>query len=284
MLTRTKLRSLSPGQWARVRVPDYECWRDEKKARGFCRTNPGDEVDICVMPIYGPHYDSPNRFHWNYRVAYRGLGSNWSNYESLTGGCWITTYDFGLIDPTMGSSPNWDKQTCDDHYAGNGKWLYEPASDDPTLCPGGDWSRYLCSICGKFVKPFSNDAGDLICPTCEATGLVILDDETLDRLEQVREHDRSLGLSLQLEKQLDYLAGYARNDGEPKRQCVLGHDFAPHSFAFAHYVPPKFAANGQRSFWFNGGPIFQGPSCPGDGSFPSLSVSLTPGTGWFCHT
>ena len=26
MLSRTKLRALSPGQWARLRVPDYECW------------------------------------------------------------------------------------------------------------------------------------------------------------------------------------------------------------------------------------------------------------------
>ena len=101
----------------------------------------------------------------------------------------------------------------------------------PTLCPGGDWSRYECSICGKFVKPFGNDEGDLICPTCEATGLVILDEETLDRLEQVREHARSLGLGLQLEKQLDYLAGYARNDGEPLG--VLGRQAACTSWTAA---------------------------------------------------
>ena len=234
------------------------------------------------MPIFMPQHDSVTRFHWNYRVAYRIPGSAWPNYESPRGS-WITPWDFGLIDAST-NIPNWDEQTSHDHHAGKGKWLYEPASDDPTLCPGGDWSRYECSICGKYVKPFGNDEGNLICPTCEATGLVILDEETLDRLEQVREHARSPGLGLQLEKQLDYLAGYARNDGEAKRQCVLSYDFAPHSFAFAHYVLPKFAANGQRSFWFNGGLISQGPGCPGDGSFPSLSVSLTPGTGWFCHT
>jgi hypothetical protein len=30
--------------------------------------------------------------------------------------------------------------------------------------------------------------------------------------------------------------------------------------------------------------IYQGPNCPADGSFPSLCVSLAPGTGWFVHT
>ena len=122
---------LSPGQWARVLVPDYECW--QKNQAGYCRTKPGDEVDICVMPIYMPRYDSTTYFHWNYRVAYRSPGSAWPNYESPRG-CWITPWDFGLIDPTT-SSPNWDKQTSDDHHAGKGKWLYEPASDDPDAVP-----------------------------------------------------------------------------------------------------------------------------------------------------
>jgi hypothetical protein len=162
--------------------------------------------------------------------------------------------------------------------------LYEPASDDPEICPGGDWSRYECDICGKFVKPFLNDEGDLVCPTCEASGLVILDDELLDKLEREREFARTVGLSDQFERQLDYLAGYATGDGEPKRQCLLSDDFAPHSFCFAHFVLPKYTADGKRQFWFNGGLIWQGPGASGDGSFPSLSVSLCPGTGWFCHT
>jgi hypothetical protein len=124
------------------------------------------------------------------------------------------------------------------------------------------------------VKPFSNDQRDLLCPTCEATGLVILDDEQLDRLDRVREHARALGLSDQLERQLNYLAGY---DGS---QCVLGYDFAPHSFSFCLYKP---GTKDERKFRMNGGLIYQGPNCPGDGSFPSLTVSLASGTGWFCH-
>jgi hypothetical protein len=281
MLTKTKLRALSPGQWARVRVPDFECWR--KDGRGYCRTNPGDEVDICVMPIYGPHYESRDHFQWSYRVAYRGPQSSWANYQSADGSGWIGPWEFGLIDAST-NSPNWDNTTAHDHSIGKGKWLYEPASDDPAICPGGDWSRYECSLCGKFVKPFSNDAGDLLCPTCEVTGLVILDDEQLDRLEQVREFARSIGLSEQLERQLNYLHGYANHDDAPKRQCVLAYDFAPHSFSFAHYVLPTSSKDGTRKFWFNGAMIWQGPSCPADGSFPSLTVSLAEGTGWFCHT
>ena len=51
MLTQTKLRALSPGQWARVRVPDYECWQKRGEWTGPLA---GKEVDVCVIPIYGP--------------------------------------------------------------------------------------------------------------------------------------------------------------------------------------------------------------------------------------
>ena len=165
----------------------------------------------------------------------------------------------GLIDAGM-SGPNWDKQTMHEHFQGKGKWLYEPASDDPELCPGGDWSRYECGTCGKFVKPFSNDEGDLICPTCEATGLVILDEEQLDRLEQVREFARLMGLESALERQLCFLARHW--SGEKTDQCVLYYDFAPHSFSFCRYILPAYARSGERTFSYNGGLIFQGPSSP----------------------
>jgi hypothetical protein len=277
-----KLRALSPGEWARVRVPDYEIWQDPKNARGYCRTNPGDEVDICVMPRYAPRYDSATMFHWMYQVAYRSPGSSWPNYDSPRG-CWISPWDFGLIDASANSA-NWDETLSRDYHQGKGKWLYEPASDDPELCPGGDWSRYECSLCGKFVKPFSNDGGNLICPNCDATGLVILDDEQLDRLEEVREFARLMGLGRQLERQMNYLHGYADHDEIPKRQCVLGYDFAPHSFSFAHYLLPEFTDDGNRRFCFNGGLIYQGPDSAANGLGRSLCVSLASGTGWFCHT
>jgi hypothetical protein len=273
MLTKTKLRALSPGQWARIRVPGFEIWQKPGEWTGALADK---EVDVCVVPCYGPRYDSKSYFHWNYRCAYRHPGgSAWCNYYNPTGSM-VTPWDFGLIDAST-NSPNWDETTSREHHQGKGKWLYEPASDDPALCPGGDWSRYLCDGCEKYVTPFGNDLGDLICPMCEATGLVITQTDVLDHLEAVREAARQMGLSHQLDKQLDYLAGY----GENKRQCILGKDFAPYSFDFALYKPgPKE----ERKFWFNGGLIFQGPGFPADGSLPSLTVSLASGTGWFCHT
>jgi hypothetical protein len=273
MLKKTKLRALSPGQWARVRVPDYEIWQKSGEYHGPLV---GKEVDICVIPYYGPRYDSQTYFHWSYRAAYRNPGSSaWSNYFDPEGNL-LAPWNLGLIDASL-SSPNWDKETCHDHHEGKGKWLYEPASNDPELCPGGDWSRYLCDGCERYVTPFCNDQGDLICPTCEVTGLAITQIEVLDHLEAVRENARQMGLSEQLERQLCYLAGY----GEGRNQVVLGKDFAPLSFDFALYRP---GAKDARKFVFNGGLIYQGPSCPADGSFPSLTVSLASGTGWFCHT
>jgi hypothetical protein len=90
------------------------------------------------------------------------------------------------------------------------------------------------------------------------------------------EHERPF------ERQLCFLARHW--SGEQTDQCVLSYDFAPHSFSFCRHILPAYARSGERTFSYNGGLIFQGPRCPGDGSFPSLSVSLAEGTGWFCHT
>jgi hypothetical protein len=214
-----------------------------------------------------------------YQVAYRHPGGSLSpTYESPRG-CWISPWDFGLIDAST-NSPNRDEITSRDHHAGRGKWLYEPSSDDPALCPGEDWSRFECSICGKYVKPFSNDDGELICPTCEVTGLVILDEEQLERLEKVREFARSMGLTEQLERQLSFLGD--RTAWGKRAQTCLSYDFAPHSFSFGVYSLPD--GEQPRRMSLNGGLIYQGPNAPADGSFPSLTVGFNSGTGWFCHT
>jgi hypothetical protein len=115
-------------------------------------------------------------------------------------------------------------------------------------------------------------------------GLVILDDEQLARLEEVREFARSMGLTDQLESQLHFLDGYSDNGEVRKRQCILAYDFAPHSFSFCHYRLAAFSRTGQREYIFNGAMIYQGPDSPANGLGPSLCVSLAPGTGWFCHT
>jgi hypothetical protein len=98
--------------------------------------------------------------------------------------------------------------------------------------------------------------------------LTILDQ---DHFEKVKAFAERVGLADQLQRQLDYLGA---NDGA--REIKLGRDFAPHSFTFAMYRDGKYL--------FNGGLIYQGPDCPADGSFPSLTVSLATGTGWFAHT
>ena len=227
------------------------------------------------MSRYELRYDFSNLFDWYYGMAYRRPGSDYF-YKERKDGYFISTWDFGLINPL---DPRFHAST-EEHRAyhkGTGTHLYEPASDDSKLCPDGDYSCYQCSLCERYVEPFSNGAGELICPYCEVSGLVMLNPEDLDHLEQVREIARTADLSEQLERQLHYLANY----GHHGNQCVLGKDFAPHSFSFAIYRPgPKDG----RKFVFNGGLIFQGPSQPADGSFPSLTVSLSSGTGWFCHT
>ena len=86
----------------------------------------------------------------------------------------------------------------------------------------------------------------LICPACEATGLVILDDEQLDRLEQVRKFARLMCLDQQLERQLCFLARHW--SGEQTDHCVLSYDFAPHSFSFCRYILPAYARSGERTF------------------------------------
>ncbi len=270
MLTRTNLRSLVPGKWVRTRVPDYDCWNEPGT-----NVKPGEEVDICVIPRYEPHYGCPFMFQWYYGVAYRRAGSDYFTKERKDGYL-ISTWDFGLISPLV---PRFRAST-EEHRAyhkGTGTHRYEPASDDPELCPGGHYSCYRCSLCERYIEPFSNDAGELICPFCEVSGLVMFNPEDLEHLEHVREFASAAGLSEQLERQLHYLADY----GLSGNQCVLSRDFASHSFSFAMY---RTGVKDAGKFIFNGALILQGLSQPADGSFPSLTVSLSSGTGWFCHT
>jgi hypothetical protein len=107
-----------------------------------------------------------------------------------------------------------------------------------------------------------------------------------EHLEAVRAFARSIHLEDQLQLQLDFLQHYGNcgetPDGTRQHLCILEQDFAPHSFAFGIFGPAD--ARGKRRYLFNGGLIYQGPDSPADGGFPSLCVSLAPGTGWFVHT
>jgi hypothetical protein len=71
-----------------------------------------------------------------------------------------------------------------------------------------------------------------------------------------------------------------------ERNAELCSDFAPLSLRFAIWDGERSRAN----LVLNGGWIYAGPSAPGDGSFPSLSVDLSYVTGqrpthsWNVHT
>jgi hypothetical protein len=172
-------------------------------------------------------------FQWYYGVAYRRPGSDYLHKERKDGYL-ISTWDFGLISPL---DPRFRAST-EEHRAyhkGTGAHLYEPASDDPKLCASGDYSCYRCDKCERYVEPFSNDAGELICPYCEVSGLVMFNAEDLDHLEQVREFARSAGLSEQLERQLHHLADY----GHRGNQCVLSRDFGENKGVRYRYCLPE---------------------------------------------
>jgi hypothetical protein len=111
-----------------------------------------------------------------------------------------------------------------------------------------------------------------------------------EHLEAVRAFARSISLEHQLQEQLDFLRDYG-NRGKPAEEmpeesrqnlCILERDFAPRSFAFGMFGAAD--ENGKRRFLFNGGLIYQGLDSPANGGFPSLCVSLAPGTGWFIRT
>ncbi len=147
-------------------------------------------------------------------------------------------------------------------------------------CKFEDSFNYRCNICNRDVEPHSDDAGVLLCPFCEVTGLLIIDEETKEKLEDARAHARTLGLLSQLERQLDYLAAF---NPERPRQCWFGRDLAPFSFDFCTWYLAT-ADEPKRRMSMNGGLIYSGPGCPGNGSFPSLSVNVNDSNGWHINT
>ena len=68
MLTKTKLRSLEPRPVGSSPRAGLRVLAEPGEWTGPLA---GKEVDVCVIPCYGPRYDSEKYFHWNYRAAYR---------------------------------------------------------------------------------------------------------------------------------------------------------------------------------------------------------------------
>ena len=92
-------------------------------------------------------------------------------------------------------------------------------------------------------------------------------------LDEVQRTADAMGIRKKLDERLEWLAAYACHDGDmAATRCKLYKDFAPLSFEFRM---ERREPDGSYRYWFNGGVIYHGPDCPGDGSFPSLSVDLS---------
>src|ERR1700724_3595303 len=96
--------------------------------------------------------------------------------------------------------------------------------------------------------------------------MMIIEDQ--EHLDKVREFARSVGAEDELQKQLDFLAGF----GADPPGGVFPRDFTPHSFFWRmeHSSPDGWKPG------LVGGLIYSGPGAPSDGSAPSFSVSLNP--------
>ena len=141
--------------------------------------------------------------------------------------------------------------------------------------------------------------------------MLIVHEESRPHFLSVLNFAMERGLLDQFLHQLQFLTTYANGDGclhdrnkGSNTRCRLYKDFAPYSFQFTIQSLKKPDADGPRTFlkfndadwqeyisddrnWnrmMEGGLIYQGPGNPADGSFPTLTVSLAKGTGWFVHT
>ena len=113
----------------------------------------------------------------------------------------------------------------------------------------------------------------------------MLDIENQEYLDEVMEFAKQSDQIESLQRQLDYLNGYAiHEDGDPARtKCILYKDSAPYSFGFTMMMRKEPADEYKQ--WFQGGLIYHGNHDGfGDGTAPTFSVSLSKTQGWEIHT
>ena len=94
--------------------------------------------------------------------------------------------------------------------------------------------------------------------------------ENQEHFDKVHEFARSVGAEAELQKQLDFLAGFGGDAA--KTRCHLYSDFAPHSF----FWRMEHSSIDDWQPGLMGGLIYSGPGVPSDGSAPSFNVSLNP--------
>jgi hypothetical protein len=108
-------------------------------------------------------------------------------------------------------------------------------------------------------------------------------DNTDGYLESVKAFAERTGQTEKLQEQLDYLGGYACNDGRQTR-CLLYRDSSPQSFAFMMQIKRETDPDESYRDWFNGGLLYYGVGEDGV-SDPQFSVRLDSSSqGWEVHT
>lgn len=276
MIRRDPKRMVRPGEWvlARVPRPEYTEGREVVLLGIAASREPDDRTRLGFQWYYRPVWRCPE-------AAKAGTYYTHKEYRDAEDQRYyrLQTWHLDLVDATWDNRVRFDVRTSGEWHKGNGGHLYQPASEDPDLCPGPDYSFHQCSLCNRYVEPWSREDGGLICPHCEARGLV-MSAEVAEYLEEVREFARAIGRQSHLEHALTRFS-----DEWFGADCrtVLGKDFAPYSFTFAVYQLPK-PGEADGRLVIHGGLIYQGPTSPADGSAPSFCVSLAEGIGWFTHT
>lgn len=94
--------------------------------------------------------------------------------------------------------------------------------------------------------------------------------ENQEHFDKVREFARSVGADSELQKHLDFLAGFG--GAAAKVRCRLYSDFAPHSF----FWRMEYSSREGWKTGLVGGLIYSGPGAPSDGSAPSFSARPEP--------
>ncbi len=273
-LIRNNRKLVRPGQWVLAKI-DPTCWM---KTHSY-DFQYHDVAWLCIATEYGPVYDSRSCFDHSYRVNWRfpraepvaegerEYFSHHREYRVKTEGdaaeIWkdgsynhAAPYDFGLLEYNGSGTPGpWDKDEHDRRRNGAGGYLYVPASDNEKECPGGDYSLYFCDQCNRFVLPWSDDNGNLVCAGCDPLSGIIYDQKTADQIDRARDLADFVGPDARrsFERGIEHLA-YTPNGRELPRRAYLHKEDK-----FSFYFVISVYSDGKWSRDYNGGLIMHGP-------------------------
>jgi len=304
-LIRNNRKLVRPGQWVLAKI-NPTCWI---KTHSYDFQH-HDVAWLCITTEYGPVYNCRSAFEYHYRVNWRfpraepvaeGEREYFSHHreyrvkaEGDAAEIWkdggyvqAATYDFGLLEYNGSGQPGpWDEEESKKRRHGTGGYLYEPASENEDECPGPDYSLYFCDQCNKFVIPWSNDDGDLVCSGCSPLSGLIHDAETAEQIDRARALADYVGPDARrsLERGIEHLA-YAPNGlGLPRRAYLHKED------KFSFYFVISVFSDGKWHRDYNGGLIMHGPhveinpdgDCPADGYCPKYRFT-TWDYNWKCN-